>query len=29
MIFVYNHHIKNSSDSDKVLLHMHHKGIHG
>jgi hypothetical protein len=29
MILVYKHHIKNSSDFDKLLLHIHHKAIHG
>jgi hypothetical protein len=30
VILVYNkHHIKNSSDFDKVLLHTHSKGIYG
>jgi hypothetical protein len=28
MILVYKHHINNSSDFDKLLLHIHHKGIH-
>jgi hypothetical protein len=28
MISVYKYHIKNSSDFDKVLVHIPHKGIH-
>jgi hypothetical protein len=29
MILVYKHHIKNSNDFDKLLLHIHRKAIHG
>jgi quinol-cytochrome oxidoreductase complex cytochrome b subunit len=29
MILVYMHHVKNSSGFDKVLLHIHRKGIYG
>jgi hypothetical protein len=29
MIFVYKHHIKKLSDSEKVSLHIHHKSIDG
>jgi hypothetical protein len=29
MILVYKHHIKNSSDFDKVLVHIPDKGIYG